>query len=318
VTARRCRWFLAGALVLAARGAHALGDDPGLATQFHRAERLQQAGRTASAWSLFREVESQARDLHQTARERMARDRAAALEPFLSKLVIVPRDAAGTPALTVERDGVDVGRERWGEPVPIDPGSHVVEAGAPSKLGWKTRVEVVTDGKIVTLDIPPLADLPDPGGEAPPASSAPAGASAAHLEPGVTSRMPAGAPEATGVASRGATQRAAGWFFVGAGIVGVSAGAYFGSQWLEGHNQSNSPCRGDACDPAGAQLRRSATAHEHGMIVAGGTGVAAIVFGAILAATAPSPRVASGPTGRLTFAPIVDAHRGGFGVSGIW
>ena len=128
--------------------------------------------------------------------------------------------------------------------------------------------------------------------------------------------MPGWASETSVVASRGATQRAAGWFFVGAGILGAAAGAYFGSQWL--HDRSDARCLGDECDTLEAQLRRDETTHERGMIVAGGTGVAAIVLGAVLAATAPSPRVVSGPTGRLTFVPIVDPHRGGFGVSGIW
>ena len=130
--------------------------------------------------------------------------------------------------------------------------------------------------------------------------------------------MPGGAFETTFDSSRGATQRAAGWFFVGAGILGVGAGAYLGTQWNDSRGQAASHCRGDECDALGGQLRRDATTHERGMIVAGGTGVAAIVVGAILAATAPSPRVVSGPTGRLTFVPIVDPHRGGFGVSGIW
>lgn len=316
--ARRWRWFLVGALVLAARGAHAGGEDPG-PPQFRLADRLLQEGRTASAWSLFREVESTARELRQIARERMAHDRAAALEPFLPKLVIVPRDAGEAPGLTVERDGVDVGRDRWGEPVPVDPGSHVVEAHAPGKVGWTTRVEVTTDGKIVTLTIPALADLPvgDDGMAAPLAPSA-AEPSTVRPTTGVAAMMPGEAPETAFVASRGATQRAAGWFFVGAGIIGLGAGAYFGSQWLDSHSESNAHCRGDGCDAVGTQLRRDATTHERGAIVAGGMGVAAVVFGAILAATAPSTRVATGPTGRLTFVPIVDAHRGGFGVSGIW
>jgi hypothetical protein len=319
--ARRCPWFLVGALVLAARGAHAGGEDPGPGPQFRLADRLQHVGRTASAWILFREAESTARELRQTARERMAHDRAAALEPFLPKLVIVPRDAAETPGLTVERDGVDVGRDRWGEPVPVDPGSHVVEAHAPGKVGWTARVDVTTDGKIVTLAVPPLADLPvgDDGMAAPlaPSATAPATSTVRPMT-GVAARMPGEGPETTVVASRGATQRAAGWFFVGAGIVGLGAGAYFGSQWLDSHDGANAHCRGDECDAVGAELRRDATTHERGAIVAGGMGVAAMAFGAILAATAPSTRVASGPTGRLTFVPIVDAHRGGFGVSGIW
>ena len=70
----------------------------------------------------------------------MARQRAQALVPRLSKLVIsVPREVAATPGLEVQRDGVAVGRALWEVPVPVDPGEHVVTARAPGKRGWEGR-----------------------------------------------------------------------------------------------------------------------------------------------------------------------------------
>src|SRR5947209_5201907 len=59
--------------------------DPGLGTQFHLANCWQHIGRTASAWALFREIEAEARARSQVGRERVAHDRASALEPWLSK-----------------------------------------------------------------------------------------------------------------------------------------------------------------------------------------------------------------------------------------
>src|SRR5258708_17658401 len=67
--------------------------DPGLGTQFHLANCWQRSGRTASAWALFREVSAEARARGQVGRERVARDRALALEPWISKLVISPNAA---------------------------------------------------------------------------------------------------------------------------------------------------------------------------------------------------------------------------------
>src|SRR5215831_17646129 len=66
--------------------------DPGAGTQFHLADCWQHVGRVASAWALFREVESQAHARGETGRERVAHDRAAALEPFLPKLKIVTHE----------------------------------------------------------------------------------------------------------------------------------------------------------------------------------------------------------------------------------
>src|SRR5579883_3437679 len=68
--------------------------DAGLGTQFHLADCFQHLGRTATAWALFREVASEARASGQTARGRVAKDRADALEPFLSKLAIAPGAAS--------------------------------------------------------------------------------------------------------------------------------------------------------------------------------------------------------------------------------
>src|SRR5579859_2492392 len=125
--------------------------DNGLGTQFHLADCWQHVGRTASAWALFRDVESQAHALGQTARERVAHDRAAAIEPWLSKLVIAPRETVvsvggRTPvanlSVAVRRDGVDVGREQWNVPIPVDPGVHVVALFAPTKAPWEKRVDV--------------------------------------------------------------------------------------------------------------------------------------------------------------------------------
>jgi hypothetical protein len=100
--------------------------DPGLGTQFHLADCWQHVGRLASAWALFRDVESQAHTRGETSRERVAHDRAAALEPFLPRLLILPHQGDPTQGLSIMRDGAEIGREQWGVAVPIDPGTHSV------------------------------------------------------------------------------------------------------------------------------------------------------------------------------------------------
>src|SRR5258706_9020963 len=59
--------------------------DPGIGTQFNLATCYERAGRTASAWTLFLEVASAARAAHQPDREKLARSRAADLEPNRAK-----------------------------------------------------------------------------------------------------------------------------------------------------------------------------------------------------------------------------------------
>src|SRR5260370_8395896 len=89
--------------------------DAGLGTQFQLANCWQHLGRTASAWSLFREVESGAHAIGQNGRERVAHDRAAALEPRLSKIAFsLPDDmalasAADPESLEIRPDALPLG-----------------------------------------------------------------------------------------------------------------------------------------------------------------------------------------------------------------
>jgi hypothetical protein len=321
--------------------------DPGLGTQFHLADCWQHVGRVASAWALFREIDSQARARGETGRERVARDRAAALEPFLPKLRIVPHESEAASGMTIQRDGVEVGREQYGVEVPMDPGTHVVTVTAPGRQAWAAGVEVPVEGKIVTVDVPPLSALPTivvgvapapqhpamgvpliappptappplapPPIAPPPIAPPPPAPPPAPSAPGVTSTMPPS--ETPVVENHGGAQRAVGWFLVGAGLVGVATGAYFGSQWLDFRNQSNPHCPGDVCDPTGSQLRDHADSQGRAAIIAGGGGVLAFIVGAALAATAPSPKVVPAPAARLQVMPIVDARRGGVEVQGAW
>jgi hypothetical protein len=86
--------------------------------------------------------------------ERVALDRAASLEPFLSRLAITARDPA--PGLVVELDGLRVGAAQLGAKVPIDPGTHTIRARAKGREEWRLEVLVLDDGKVTLVEIPPL------------------------------------------------------------------------------------------------------------------------------------------------------------------
>jgi len=176
---------------------------------------------------------------------------------------------------------------------------------------------VPMDGKVVTVDVPPLAALPR--ATSPVASATPSHPQSATATPtGVTSMMPEGTSETPMLDNHGGVQRAVGWFFVGAGVAGLGAGGYFTSQWLDLRSQSNPHCVGDACDATGTQLRSNSTTQGRAALIAGGSGAAALIVGSLLVATAPAPRLISTPAARLQVVPIVDAHRGGLDLQGVW
>lgn len=126
---------------------------PGEGTRFNLADCWEHVGKTASAWAEYLEVASSAKVAGRKDREQLARKRADALEPRLSKLVIrVPADEAG---IIVKRDGNPVGESTWGTPVPIDPGNHTIEAGAPGKSTWTEEVKV-SGTEPVVVEIPSL------------------------------------------------------------------------------------------------------------------------------------------------------------------
>jgi serine/threonine-protein kinase len=290
--------------------------DPGIGTQFHLADCLQHIGRNASAWSLFREVESQAHALGQQGRERVARDRATALEPFLSRLIIAPKDYGESAHVEVRRDGVPVARDEWSVPVPIDPGTHVVTLLAANKRPWESNVDVPADGRVVTVDLPAMADLPDVN--APPTARGATPPSPGHRQPerGVTQAMPPGQEEVV-LQNRGGVQRAFGWFLIGGGAVSLGAATYFGSQWLEDHNKYRSHCHGTQCDSVGLAARNSARNESHDLETAAGLGGAALLVGTVIVLSAPRPRLVVNNAASIEVAPMAGSTKG-IAVSGTW
>jgi tetratricopeptide (TPR) repeat protein len=103
--------------------------DPAAGTALNLAECQLALGKTASAWLAYREAATLARRSSHEERERFARDRAAALEPNLCRLSILVDDAAAArPNFRVDRDGVEVRRASWGQPIPTDPGRYEIHA----------------------------------------------------------------------------------------------------------------------------------------------------------------------------------------------
>jgi tetratricopeptide (TPR) repeat protein len=264
--------------------------DPGLGTQFNLADCYEHLGQTASAWAGFLEVASLAKGAGQADRERVARERAAQLQPKLSKLTITAAEA-DIPGMEIKRDGVVVGRGLWGAALPVDPGMHTVEAAAPGKKPWQTTAEVAPGGASAVVSIPRLEDAPV----------------------ALASRT-SGAAEATGAggaSSSSGARRTTGFIVGGLGIVGLTVSTIFALQAKATYNDSKKSCAKadpNLCDSEGVRLRNDARRKGDIATVAFGIGAAALAAGTVLVLMSPGgerraleagPMVGGGTAGML-------------------
>jgi TolA-binding protein len=129
--------------------------DPGTGTLLNLALCHEKEGRTASAWTEFRQAAGEARTAGRRDRLKMAEDHIAKLEPQLSKVVIqlAPEVAKENPE--VHFDSISISRAAWGVAIPADPGTHQVRVGTATK-SWKSTVEVPPRAALVTVTVPAL------------------------------------------------------------------------------------------------------------------------------------------------------------------
>ena len=130
----------------------------GIGTQFNLAECYEKVGRYASAWSLYLRVAADTKALAQPEREQIARARAAALEPQVSRLSVqVSTPVAG---LELTLDGSVLGTATWGVPTPIDPGEHALLAQAPGHEPWRGVAQIPERAAQITVSVPELVQSP--------------------------------------------------------------------------------------------------------------------------------------------------------------
>jgi tetratricopeptide (TPR) repeat protein len=155
--------------------------DPATGTLLNLAACHEKQGKLATAWLEYSDALVAARRDGREDRVQYARERAAELEPKLSRLTLLLAPNADAPGLTIELDGTSVGLAVFGVPTPVDPGKHSVRASAPGKKPQIFSIEVaVADQQ--SLSIPPLEDAP---AETAPAEPTPARRtdSSTNLEP---------------------------------------------------------------------------------------------------------------------------------------
>jgi hypothetical protein len=233
---------------------------PALGTAFNLADCWTHTGRLAAAWSLFRDVEAEARLTHQNARAEIARKRADELEQRLPRLRIQVQSPADQ--IEVRRDGAVVGTAQWEAAVPVDLGDHLVSASAPGRTPWCQTVRVSKESETVSVVIPALAvGVRKDGALLPPPPKPPVTVG------GAAPPLPRLAPSRVGPIALGAGGVA---LLVGSAVTLTVAAAMY---------RSAGPCSGTVCfTEAAVEQRQSARTLGNvatGLAIGGGAAVVA-------------------------------------------
>jgi tetratricopeptide (TPR) repeat protein len=257
--------------------------DPQLGALLHVADCYERVGQFARAWSGFREAAELA-EKRGDARHAVARARAAALEPRVSRLTVIVPVASRIPGLALFVDGVELGNASWELSLPVDGGAHRIRATAPGYEPFETAVQVTAEGDRQELTVPALTRTRTP-------TTTPGGPN-----PLVT---------------KGPSQERPSWqvpTVVGAYALGAAAivlGSVFQYKRLHGIDESEAICpSGENCTrqelhdirSAEADARRAGVFSVTSFIAAGGLlvgGTAILVFGK------PTQRDGQRPTGAL-------------------
>jgi hypothetical protein len=227
--------------------------DAGAGTLFNLAVCYEHQGRIATAWATYRDVAAATKAAAQPERERVARDRAAVLEPRLSYLTVTAPPIA---ELVVRRDESAVGPSQLGVAIPVDPGTHVIVASAPHRMPYRTSVEVTREGERYEVSVPDLAVEVD-------------------IEPPPPSARSRALPIAFGAL----------------GAVALGVGTYSGIRSIGLHQDSLPHCTGNACDQTGFDDRKSAITAGNVSTVFVAVGVVALGAAVVLwFVETPAPR----------------------------
>jgi serine/threonine-protein kinase len=279
--------------------------DPSPSTLLNLASCWEKLGRTASAWVTYREAASAANAANRADYMATAQRHADALAPKLARVTIqVPQPVEG---LELRRDGMVVSSVEWGQAIPVDPGTHTVQARAPGYAEW-TVAAATLEGSLVTVTVPPLEALPaqappPPATAAAPAPPAPGPAAPAAEQP---AREPGDSP-----------LRTTGLVVGSAGIAGLVVSGTFAAFAKAHYNDSLKNCEQgnpNLCNSTGVNQRGDARTYGDVATVALCFGAPALVAGAVLWLT--GGRTQSPTTARVAVAPLVGG--GAAMVEGAW
>ncbi|WP_437677285.1 tetratricopeptide repeat protein [Sorangium sp. So ce131] len=275
---------------------------PGTGTLLNLALCNEALGKTATAWGQFKEALFFSKKEGNAAREAFAQEHISALEPRLSKIRI---NAENTPGLAIRNDGQEIPAAALGTPIPVDPGSHQIEATAQGYSVWSTTVQVGENADLKTIAVPKLVPMP------------------------VEAAKPAGPQPSGGGSAGGGGLRTAGFVVGGVGVAALGAGAVLGILAAgQASDAEDDPalCPNKQCTPRGREEIDAAETKALLSTIGVGVGVAAIGAGVVLVLTSGPSRAESAsaagarrsaPGGvRAQVVPVIGPGGGGVGVLG--
>jgi hypothetical protein len=130
--------------------------EPAAGTLMNLAYCHEQLGKTATAYVEYNDALAASLKANDTERIALARQRIAALEPGLSRLLITLPPGEEEDIVSVTLDGTFVGTDALGAPIPVDLGTHRVTV---ARAGREVTVDVTVDrpGSTTPVNIPPFA-----------------------------------------------------------------------------------------------------------------------------------------------------------------
>ena len=135
--------------------------DGRLDTLLDLADCYQRDGRTASAWHAFLEAEVLARGAEQASKAEGAAARAAALEPRLTRIVLIVPKGARLAGLTVKLGANTIPEADFGSGIAVDPRPEQLSAEAKGYRPWRVSVDLSERaGSEYLVHVPTLAIEP--------------------------------------------------------------------------------------------------------------------------------------------------------------
>jgi hypothetical protein len=258
--------------------------DPAGGTLLNLADCYERQGKTALAWTTFKDALEAARRDGKNERIEFATQHIAALEKRLSRLSVAVSETARVPGLEITVDGTPLAEAAYGIALPVDPGTHRIRAVAPGKRAFEKSIEVPSSSaEHLKIELPALADA---SGE-PPAPPKQAERSST-----------AGQTTVNGPSTSTSTARTLGFVAGGLGVVAVGVGSYFGlrafSRWEARNQACEGGCTADA-KTAGDEAKSAATVSTVGFAA----GAAALGVGLVLILTSSSAKEPQAPSARV-------------------
>jgi len=241
--------------------------DPAAGTLLNLAVCHEKQGKTATAWAEYNDVIGASRKDGNTERQRIALQRIQELEPRLCHLSIVSADPAMGHILSVKVDGVTLGKAALGAPIPINPGTHVLEVEALGAKPWSGTIKLAGDGASSVVTVLAGAD---------------------HLEP--SDKRGSARNDPRSMADDGRKRLA---IVLGAtGVAALGAGVYFGLRTKDEWDERNAHCA-SGCDATAVAASKSAQTLAIVTDTAFGVALVGIGLATYFALTSGTPRSSS-------------------------